>query len=229
MKTKINLIMAAIFAVLFFTLTVYAAEEEAIETPTTALEAAPTPEPEEESTEIIDIPELPKLPDIPPGIGTVIDFNTDPDGRLFYTIMTPDEHVFYLVIDKTGSADNVYFLNAVTVADLLPLVQSELPTTDGFVKPPPPISDNAEQNGEAQPLPEQEQPQGGGNTMYILIIAVVIVGGGLGYYFKIYRPKQQDAADLDEYDPSLTEAYEPENDYTAEWDEDGEAESGDEE
>jgi hypothetical protein len=51
--------------------------------------------------------------------------------------------------------------------------------------------------------------------------------------YTVNIPKQQSAADLDEYDPSLTEAYEPENDYTAEWDADSDtdtdSESGDEE
>ena len=186
-------------------------------------------ETEEEPQENLDAPELPALP---LGIGTVIDYNTDPDGRLFYTIMTPDEYVFYLVIDKNGSANNVYFLNAVTVADLLPLAQKETPETDGIKNPAPQTSDSAEQTAEKQ-TPEQENPQGENKTgMYILIAVVAAVGGVAGWYFKIYRPKQQGAADVDEYDPTFEEN---ENDYTADWgevqdapqwDEDGESGDG---
>ena len=54
------------------------------------------------------------------GTGTVVDNATDEDGKEFYTITTPDENIFYLVIDKQKTTDNVYFLNAVTEADLLP-------------------------------------------------------------------------------------------------------------
>lgn len=53
----------------------------------------------------------------------MVDNATDQDGKEFYTITTPDENVFFLVIDKQKSADNVYFLNVVTENDLLPLVE----------------------------------------------------------------------------------------------------------
>ena len=45
------------------------------------------------------------------GTGTVVDNATDEDGKEFYTITTPDENIFYLVIDKQKTTDNVYFLN----------------------------------------------------------------------------------------------------------------------
>ena len=41
----------------------------------------------------------------------------------FYTITTADESVFYLVIDKQKTSENVYFLNTVTTDDLLPLAE----------------------------------------------------------------------------------------------------------
>ena len=44
---------------------------------------------------------------------------TDEDGKEFYTITTADESVFYLVIDKQKTSENVYFLNTVTTDDLL--------------------------------------------------------------------------------------------------------------
>lgn len=62
-------------------------------------------------------------PFTPDGTGTVVDNATDQDGKEFYTITTPDENVFFLVIDNQKSADNVYFLNAVTEDDLLPLAE----------------------------------------------------------------------------------------------------------
>ena len=37
--------------------------------------------------------------------------------------MTPDENVFYLIIDKQRDSENVYFLNAVTESDLMALAQ----------------------------------------------------------------------------------------------------------
>ena len=60
----------------------------------------------------------------PDGQGTVVDDVTSSDDKEFYTITTPAENVFYLVIDKQRDGENVYFLNAVTEADLLALAVS---------------------------------------------------------------------------------------------------------
>lgn len=48
-------------------------------------------------------------PFTPDGTGTVVDNATDEDGKEFYTITTADESVFYLVIDKQKTSENVYF------------------------------------------------------------------------------------------------------------------------
>ena len=165
-----------------------------------------------------ETPGAAELPALPPGTGTIIDYNTDPDGRLFYTIMTPDEHVFYLIIDKNSNTDNVYFLNAVTIADLAALAEIPATTQVGTVTTPPTTTENPEQPVETPTPTEQEQPQGGGNMgMYIFIIVIAVAGGGAGWYFKIYRPKQQGAANGDEYDPSMDDT---ENDDTDDWGED---------
>lgn len=50
--------------------------------------------------------------------------------------------------------------------------------------------------------PEQPQTQGTSPLMMVLIGVAVLAVGGLGYYFKIYKPKHEldDAADLDEFE-----------------------------
>ena len=62
---------------------------------------------------------------IPDGTGTVVNDTTNGDGKEFLTIKTSDGHVFYLIIDKQKTGDNVYFLDAVTTKDLLSLTQSD--------------------------------------------------------------------------------------------------------
>ena len=56
-------------------------------------------------------------PFTPDGTGTVVDNATDEDGKEFFTITTPSENIFYLVIDRQRTENNVYFLNAVTEKD----------------------------------------------------------------------------------------------------------------
>jgi len=226
--------LAAFFMLPLLGVTAYAyADPEEIPDETIISEETPDDE-GIPSAPVTDYPETPPRPFTPSGTGTVIDIATDSDGKIFYTIMTPDEHVFYLVIDKQRNADNVYFLNAVTVDDLMALAENPKPPQGGTVAPPPTTTDNPEQPTETPP--PAEQPQGGNMGMYIVVGILVIAGGGAGWYFKIYRPKQQGAANSDEYDPSMNDT---ENDDTADWgdqdegddsppwDEDGE--SGDEE
>ncbi len=196
----------------------------------------PTPAPEEEAPAGDAAEPVPAAPEpnpfTPAGTGTVVDNATDTEGKEFFTIMTPDEHIFYLVIDRQRETENVYFLNAVTVADLAAL--AEVPETPAAEPTPAPVEQTP---AEPAPAPEQEpEPeQGGGNTtMYIIIAVLALLGGGAAWYFKVYRPKQQGAASVSEYEPPADEVgydddWDDEQDETEDgppWDED---ESGHEE
>ena len=146
----------------------------------------------------VEQPPDPKL-FTPDGTGTVLDNATDEDGKEFFTITTADEAVFYLVIDRQREAENVYFLNAVTVADLMALAEQN-PEPEA----PPPVTEPAPPETEPAPGPEPEPQKSGGAGMLLAVLAVLALGGGAGWYFKIYRPKQQKAAepeeDYSEYD-----------------------------
>ena len=175
--------------------------------------------------------------------------------KQFITVQTAGGSTFYIVIDydkpvdEEGEQYETYFLNMVDEADLLAAMQAaggELPecacadkcavgaiNTDctvcavnmsecqGKAPEPAPVV-------EPEPDPEPEQPKATGNGgMLLLALAVVVIGGGAGWYFKIYRPKKQRAAESEadyggEYDGA--EDYDetaPEDDGPP-WDEDGE-------
>ena len=155
-------------------------------------ETAPAPSPEPE-----------QKPFTPSGTDTVVDNATDQEGKEFFTITTPGESIFYLVIDRQRGSENVYFLNAVTLADLAALTESageELPGTLAPASTPAPDPDP-----EPSPEPEPEAEAKGSAAPLLLGLSVVLIGGGAGWYFKIYRPKHQKAPepeeDYDEPDP----------------------------
>ena len=153
-------------------------------------------------------------PFTPDGTGTVVDNATDQDGKEFFTITTAEEAVFYLVIDRQRETENVYFLNAVTVADLMALAES----SGESAAPEPPLEPEPEPTTTPEPEPVPEKK--GGVGPLLLALAVVVIGGGAGWYFKIYRPKHQKAAEPEEDyggDP-----YDGPEDYDGEatWDED---------
>ena len=159
-------------------------------------------------------------PFTPAGQASVLDNATDGDGKEFYTFITPEENVFYLVIDNQRDSENVYFLNAVTEDALAALAEkrekdgtgeSAVPEvivctcTDkceaGMVNTSCPVCKNdlSACTGKEQAPPETEEPakeetkKGSGGAFIFVLLAALAVGGA-GYYFKIYKPKH----DLDE-------------------------------
>lgn len=160
-------------------------------------------------------PEPEQKPFTPPGTGTVVDNATDEEGKEFFTITTADESVFYLVIDRQRSGENVYFLNAVTLADLAALAESAGEELPGTLAPTPEPTPEPEPDAAPEPEPEPEQKP---NAAPLLVgLAVLLLGGGAGWYFKVYRPKHQSAPEPEEeYDES-----DPYDDVDP-WDEDGE-------
>lgn len=141
----------------------------------------------------------PVNPLTPDGQGSVLNNATGDEGKEFFTVTTADGEVFYLVIDRQKSGENVYFLNAVTVDDLMSLAEPGKEDSTAPIATPEPVPIPTP-DMEPEPDPEPEQKGGGNMGTLILALAVVAVGGGAGWYFKIYRPKQQRAADLEEDD-----------------------------
>ena len=163
----------------------------------------------------------PVNPLTPDGQGSVLDNATGEEGKEFFTFTTADDEVFYLVIDRQKSGENVYFLNAVTVDDLTSLAAPGKEDSAAPVVTPEPVP-TPTPDVEPEPAPEPEQ-KGGSMGTILLALAVVVIGGGAGWYFKIYRPKQQRAADLeeDDYADGPEPAFEDEYGDDPLWDRDG--------
>ena len=175
--------------------------------------------------------------------------------KQFITVQTRGGSTFYLVIDydkpvdEEGEQYETYFLGVVDEADLLAALEEtggELPACTcaekcaaGAVNTDCPVCAanmtecvglEPEPEPTEEPEPEPEQEAGFPAGTLLLALAVVVIGGGAGWYFKIYRPKQEQAAAQAEEDYSdEPDPYDdPEEDYDPyggdEYDEDKETE-----
>ena len=175
--------------------------------------------------------------------------------RAVITVQTAGGNTFYLVIDydkpvdEEGEQYETYFLSMVDEADLLAAVEAagveqaacscQKKCAVGAVNMDCPVCslnmtecagvepELAETVETEEPAPEEAEPETGGNMgMLLLVLAVAVIGGGAGWYFKIYRPKHQKAAEpeedyggeLEDYDGA--EPYGDEEEDGPPWDED---------
>ena len=194
------------------------------------------PEPSESTTESA-IPDNSK-PFTPDGQATVLDLAYESDGKMFYTFKTPAGNVFYLIIDRQRNSDNVYFLNAVTEADLLALAEksdgksgvSAIPTTEPTTaESTSDITGKKPDTASVESVPLKQKSSNTG--MIVFIVIGVLAVGGVAYYMKIVRPKQQ--AGMDDEDDDIPnegddKEVEFENESEEDTDEDEDSDNSDE-
>lgn len=141
-------------------------------------------------------------------------------GKEFYTIRTESEKVFYLVIDRDGEEETVYFLTEISENDLLNVTTDNsdtLPKNSAALESAIPVLEGAlpegaengtdEENGEEEIPGEPEtdetlenietESESQAATYIILgVVAVGVIGGA--YYFKVVRKKKEDFLDEDD-------------------------------
>lgn len=212
-KTKYRMLAAllsAAFCLTVFSVPAFAQSSEPVE------ETAPeTPAPEDTTT---------ARPFTPDGTGTVMDNATNEDGKEFYTITTPDENVFYLIIDNQREDKNVYFLNAVTEQDLMALAEAVNEDDKAAVPKVCTCKDKCEAGAvntdcalcstdrtkclgaekvNEKVKPEQaKQASGTSGIILMAVLGVALVGGAALWFFKFRKPKTnvKGPVDLDDYE-----------------------------
>lgn len=151
-------------------------------------------------------------------------------GKEFYTIQTASEKVFYLIIDRDGEEEMVYFLTEVTENDLLNVTADNsetLPKNSAALESAIPVSEGAlpNNNGEQEteeelteepdgeenteePEPEPEKAEENPMATYIILGVVAVIAIGGGYYFKVVRKKKEEFLDEDDDEEDEEEEYE---------------------
>ena len=153
-------------------------------------------------------------------------------GKEFYTIQTASEKVFYLIIDRNGEEEVVYFLTEVTENDLLNVtadnsdtlpqnsaaLESTIPVTEGALpnnngeqeteeEPAEEAAEDGEENTEEhEPEPEKTGENPAATYIILGIVAVAAIGGG--YYFKVAKKKKEEFLDEDDDEEDEEEEYE---------------------
>jgi hypothetical protein len=144
------------------------------------------------------------------GNGTVLDDVTDTSDKDFYTIQTANNNTFFLIIDRSGTTENVYMLSMIDENDLKDFLDEE-ENTVATATPTPSVVLEEEPATETPAVVEQEQTatsssQNMGSLVILLALAVAVAGGY--YYLKIYKPKKDgdfsDDEDLEYLDDGVT-------------------------
>ena len=199
--------------------------------------------------EVTDKPVTITAPLTPDGNLTLVDDIKveESSDKQFVTLQSKNGNYFYLVIDRSGDKENVYFLNLVDEADLMALIEdkdkkSETPKIcscsekceAGHVKSDCTVcmSDLNQCTGKVT-APIETTPEKKSNTGSILLMFLLAggLGGGAFYYFKVQKNKSKtkgntDPLDYDyDYDEDEDENNAGEEEYETENDSESEADA----
>ena len=132
------------------------------------------------------------------------------DARQFITFKTKSGKTFHLIINYDEEGQNVMLLTEVSEDDLLNMVEAKEKPKEEVKKieeVPLPTEATKEEPVKEEPK-KKEESKGGGLYIFLGLLVMAVIGAG--YYFKIYKKKQEESEDDEDYD-ELEDDYESED------------------
>jgi len=132
------------------------------------------------------------------------------DARQFITFKTKSGKTFHLIINYDEEGQNVILLTEVSEDDLLNMVEvKEKPKEEvkKIEEVPLPTEATKEEPVKEEPK-KKEESKGAGFYIFLGLLVIAVVGAG--YYFKIYKKKQEESEDEEDYN-ELEDDYESED------------------
>lgn len=132
------------------------------------------------------------------------------DARQFITFKTKSGKTFHLIINYDEEGQNVMLLTEVSEDDLLNMVEAKEKPKEEVKKieeVPPPTEATKEEPVKDEPK-KKEESKGAGLYIFLGLLVMAVVGAG--YYFKIYKKKQEESEDDEDYN-ELEDDYESED------------------
>lgn len=115
--------------------------------------------------------------------------------REFLSFQTKSGKTFHLIIDRDKDVENVQLVTEVTEQDLLNMILSDTKVDKPLQEEKPKVEKITETPKKEEPKKEKS---GSGSFLILGIVAIGVLGAG--YYFKIYKPKQENNSDFDDFE-----------------------------
>ena len=112
------------------------------------------------------------------------------DSRQFITFKTKDEKMFYLIIDHDKEQDNVKLLTDVKESDLESLVKEKDKTPVVKQEDSQVNLDKSNETIKQEEVKKEEPKTKSSLGSYIVLGGVILLVIGVGYYFKVVKPKK---------------------------------------